>query len=61
MMSQNREAKKESLKSTNDYKTNIKSELILEALHDQMSKILKNQNEILNYIKEEKENKLDNK
>ena len=60
MMSQNREAKKESLKSTNDYKTNIKSELILEALHDQMSKILKNQNEILNYIKEEKENKLDN-
>ena len=60
MMSQNREAKKESLKSTNDYKTNIKSELILETLHDQMSKILKNQNEILNYIKEEKENKLDN-
>ena len=47
MMSQNREAKKESLKSTNDYKTNIKSELILEELHDKMDIILKNQKEIM--------------
>lgn len=56
MMSQNRETKKESLKSTNDFKTNIKSELILEALHDQMTKILKNQNDILNYIKDKEDN-----
>ena len=56
MMSQNREAKKESLKSTNDFKTNLKSELILEELHDKIRIIQKNQNEILNYIKEQKEN-----
>ena len=54
MMSQNREAKKESLKSTNDYKTNIKSELILEELHDKMDLILKKQNEILDKINNEK-------
>lgn len=54
MMSQNREAKKESLKSTNDYKTNIKSELILEELHDKIDLILKKQNEILDKINNEK-------
>ena len=52
MMSQNREAKKESIKSTNEYKTTLKSELILEDLHDTIELILKNQNEILKYIKE---------
>lgn len=56
MMSQNREAKKESIKSTNEYKTTLKSELILEDLHDTMDLILKNQKEILKYINE-KENK----
>ena len=50
MMSQNREAKRESLKSTNDFKTNIKSELILEKLYDKMEEILRNQDKILNYI-----------
>ena len=54
MMSQNREAKKESLKSTNDYKTNIKSELILEELHEKIDLILKKQNEILDKINNEK-------
>ena len=34
MMSQNREAKKESIKSTNEYKPTLKSELTLEDLHD---------------------------
>ncbi|MBP3461346.1 MAG: DUF1003 domain-containing protein [Bacilli bacterium] len=47
MMSQNREAKKDSLRSSNDYKTDLKSELILEELHDKMDKILLNQNKIL--------------
>ena len=36
MMSQNRAAKKDSLRSLNDYKTDLKSELILEDLHEQM-------------------------
>ena len=36
MMSQNRAAKKDSLRSLNDYKTDLKSELILEVLHEQI-------------------------
>lgn len=50
MMSQNREAKRERLKSTNDFKTNIKSELILEKLYDKVEDIIKNQEQIINYI-----------
>ena len=50
MMSQNREAKRERLKSTNDFKTNIKSELILEKLYDKIEVLIKNQNEIIDYI-----------
>lgn len=50
MMSQNREAKKERLKSTNDFKTNIKSELILEKLYDKIDVLIRNQDEIINYI-----------
>ena len=50
MMSQNREAKRERLKSTNDFKTNIKSELILEKLYDKIDVLIRNQDEIINYI-----------
>ena len=46
MMSQNREAKKDRLRSSNDYKTDLKSELMLEDLHNKMSQIIKNQNKI---------------
>ena len=42
MMSQNRAAKKDSMRSQNDYKTDLKSELILEDLHDKMGKIITN-------------------
>ena len=54
MMSQNREAKKERIKSNNEYKTTLKNELILEELHSKMDVILKNQKEILEYINSEK-------
>ena len=60
MMSQNREAKRESLKSTNDFKTNIKSELILEKLYDKMELILKNQDKIIKYINEDNNNNNNN-
>ena len=53
MMSQNREAKKDRLRSSNDYKTDLKSELILEDLHNKMSQIIKNQNKIINILNEE--------
>ena len=50
MMSQNRQAAKDSLRNQNDYRTDLKSELILETLHDQMDDILRNQKRILRYI-----------
>lgn len=53
MMSQNREAKKDRLRSSNDYKTDLKSELILEDLHNKMEQILKNQNKIINMLNED--------
>ena len=53
MKSQNREAKKDRLRSSNDYKTDLKSELILEDLHNKMSQIIKNQNKIINILTEE--------
>ena len=47
MMSQNRQAAKDSLRNQNDYRTDLKSELILEELHDKMEMILKNQKKIM--------------
>ena len=53
MMSQNRAAEKDSLRGKNDYKTDLKSELILEELHDQMTKMISNQNRIIKLLSEE--------
>ena len=58
MMSQNRQAAKDSLRNQNDYRTDLKSELILEDLHDKMEEILRNQRKILKIIDTE-ENKED--
>lgn len=55
MMSQNRQAKKDTLRNQNDYRTDLKSELILEDLHDDINELIKNQRKIIKYI-EEKEN-----
>lgn len=52
MMSQNRAAKKDSLRSLNDYKTDLKSELILEVLHEQMKDLQANQKKILKLFEE---------
>ena len=56
MMSQNRSAKKDSLRAKNDYKTDLKSELILEELHDEIKKLQNTQNKILRILNEEKDN-----
>ena len=53
MMSQNRQAAKDSLRNQNDYRTDLKSELILEELHDKMDEILRNQRKILKSLDEE--------
>lgn len=50
MMSQNRESKKDRLRSSNDYKVDLKSELILEELHDEMKLILANQNKLIKLL-----------
>ena len=55
MMSQNRQAAKDSLRNQNDYRTDLKSELILEDLHNKMDEILKNQRKILRIIDENNE------
>ncbi len=55
MMSQNRQAAKDSLRNQNDYRTDLKSELILEELHDKMDAILKNQRKILKNLEVEDE------
>lgn len=57
MMSQNRQAKKDSLRSRNDYKTDLKSELILEELHDKITAIEKNQKKIIEYIQSKDQEK----
>lgn len=53
MMSQNRAAKKDTLRGKNDYKIDLKSELILEELHDQIKKLQYNQNKILKLLEED--------
>lgn len=60
MMSQNRQAEKDSLRNQNDYRTDLKSELILEDLHDKMVEILKTQRKILKEIEGNNEDEKDN-
>ena len=57
MMSQNRQAAKDSLRNQNDYRTDLKSEIILEELHHQMENISKNQRKILRILEGEDEEK----
>ena len=52
MMSQNREAKKDSMRNLNDYKTDLKSELILEELHKNQEKMLQTQRAMQKQIDE---------
>ena len=55
MMSQNRQAAKDSLRNQNDYRTDLKSELILEELHDKMEEILSNQAIIMKELEDSEE------
>ena len=57
MMSQNRQAAKDSLRNQNDYRTDLKSELILEELHNKMDELLRNQRKILKELEKEEETK----
>lgn len=50
MMSQNRQEQKDRLRAINDYKVNLKSEIIVEDLHMKLDSILENQKNILERI-----------
>lgn len=47
MMSQNRQEQKDRIRSENDYKVNLKSELIVEDMHEKLDKLIINQEQIL--------------
>lgn len=58
MMSQNRQEQKDRLRSVNDYKINLKSEIIIEDIHMKLDSILTNQQAIIDRMNElEKKNK----
>ena len=57
MMSQNRQAEKDSLRNQNEYRTDLKSELILESLHDDLEKLSRNQRKILKLLEEKDDEK----
>lgn len=68
MMSQNRQEDKDRQRALNDYKVNLKTEIMIEDLYNKVNKILAKQETILNYIKkkeadntEEKINKTNKK
>ena len=68
MMSQNRQEDKDRQRALNDYKVNLKTEIMIEDLYNKVNKILAKQEIILNYIKkkeadntEEKINKTNKK
>lgn len=47
MMSQNRQEKKDRLRAENDYKVNLKSEIIIEDLHIKLDELITNQQQII--------------
>ena len=57
MMSQNRQAKKDSIRNQNDYQVDLKSELILEHLNEQIRECLKNQRLIIKLLNESEDPK----
>jgi uncharacterized membrane protein len=50
MMSQNRQEEKDRIRAQNDYKVNIKSEIIIKDLHKKLDELIENQKEILSRL-----------
>lgn len=55
MMSQNRQEEKDRQRNENDYRVNLKTEFIIEDLHDKIDELIENQRIILKHIKTEDE------
>ena len=47
MMSQNRQEEKDRMRAKNDYKVNLKSEIIIEDIHEKLDAIIDNQEDIV--------------
>ena len=54
MMSQNRQEAKDRSRAENDYRVNLKNELIIDDLHEKVDALLLNQKRILSLLEEEK-------
>ena len=52
MMSQNRQEEKDRDRAENDYKVNLKTEIMIEDLHDKMNAILSRQEQILKRLEQ---------
>ena len=50
MMSQNRQEAKDRERAENDYKVNLKNELIIDDLHKKVDRIMENQEKILRHL-----------
>ena len=61
MMSQNRQEEKDRRRSENDYKVNLKTEIMIEDLHNKANAILAKQNEIIKLINNDNESQFQNK
>lgn len=59
MMSQNRQEAKDRKRAENDYKINLKNELIIDDLHKKIELILENQKKILKELDDKENNKND--
>jgi uncharacterized membrane protein len=59
MMSQNRQEVKDRLRAQNDYKINLKAEIIIEDLHEKVDKLIENQEIIMSILSKNIE-KIDN-
>lgn len=54
MMSQNRQEEKDRRRAENDYKVNLKTEIMIEDLHDKLNRVLARQEIILHALNETK-------
>lgn len=59
MMSQNRQEEKDRRRAENDYKVNLKTEIMIEDLHDKMNRIIAKQVMLEKLIREEKKDDRD--
>lgn len=55
MMSQNRQEEKDRRRAENDYKVNLKTEIMIEDLYDKVNAILIRQSQIEKLLSEQKE------